>query len=511
MKGLFECVPNFSEGRDGAVVAEIVKTVRDVPGAFVLDLESDADHNRSVLTFVGGAEACAEAAFQACKRASQLIDLNRHKGAHPRMGATDVVPFVPLEGATMEDAVELARLVGERIGRELDIPVFLYEAAATNPERQNLPAVRKGEFEGLRELIGKDAAKDPDFGPRAIHPTAGATAVGARPFLIAYNINLETEDVSVAKAIAKEIREKDGGFPGIRAMGFMLEELKMAQVSVNVVDYRKTSLATLTQAVTQRAAAAGVQVHETELIGLAPADALIGSGAQYLKIRGFNPDMIIETRVAKAKAEAGAHAAAQPFLDAVAGPDPTPGGGSVSAFAGAQASALLRMVAGLTVGKKKYAEVEARVKDLAARAHAAQGRFMALVALDAASYDAVSAAYRLPKDTDDQKAHRGSAIGEALLDAARVPLETAGLALDMLVSAEEMARIGNANCVTDASVAGFMAHASCLGALANVRINLVGRSGGEVDSLRARADEIEAKAASFRGVLDAALARSLAG
>lgn len=511
MKGLFECVPNFSEGRDGALVAEIVKAVRDVPGAFVLDLESDADHNRSVLTFVGSAEACAEAAFQSCKRASQLIDLNGHKGAHPRMGATDVVPFVPLEGATMEDAVELARLVGERIGRELDIPVFLYEAAATSPERHNLPAVRKGEFEGLRELIGKDTSKDPDFGPRIIHPTAGATAVGARPFLIAYNVNLETEDVSVAKAIAKEIREKDGGFPGIRAMGFMLEELKMAQVSVNVVDYRKTSLATLTQAVTQRAAAVGVQVHETELIGLAPADALIGSGAQYLKIRGFNPDMIIETRVAKAKAEAGAHAAAQPFLDAVAGPDPTPGGGSVSAFAGAQASALLRMVAGLTVGKKKYAEVEARVKDLAARAHTAQGRFMALVALDAASYDAVSAAYRLPKDTDDQKTHRGIAIGEALLDAARVPMETACLALDMLGCAEEMARIGNANCVTDASVAGFMAHASCLGALANVRINLVGRAGGEVDSLCARADDIEAKSASLRGVLDATLARSLAG
>ena len=338
MKGFFECVPNFSEGRDRALVEEIVKAVKSVPGAFVLDLEMDADHNRTVLTFVGSAEACSEAAFQACRRASQLIDLNHHKGAHPRMGATDVVPFVPLEGATMEDAVELARAVGKRIGEELAIPVFLYESAATRPERQNLPTVRKGEFEGLRELIGKDPDRDPDFGPKAIHATAGATAVGARPFLIAYNLNLATEDVGVAKAIAKEIREKDGGFPGIRAMGFMLEELKMAQVSVNVVDYRKTSLATLTQAVTEKAAARGVQVHETELIGLAPADALIGSGAQYLKIRGFNPEMIVETRVAKAKAEAGAHAAAQPFLDAVAGPDPTPGGGSVSAFAGAQAT-----------------------------------------------------------------------------------------------------------------------------------------------------------------------------
>ena len=509
MKGFFECVPNFSEGRDRALVDEIVKAVRGVPGALVLDVESDADHNRSVLTFVGGDEACAEAAFQACKRASQLIDLNHHKGAHPRMGATDVIPFVPLDGATMEDAVELARLVGERIGRELGIPVFLYEAAATRPERQSLPAVRKGEFEGLRDLIGTDPGHDPDFGPKAIHATAGATAVGARPFLIAYNLNLKTEDVSVAKAIAKAIRERDGGLPGIRAMGFMLEDLKMAQVSVNVVDYRKTSLATLTQTVTEKAAGRGVAVHETELVGLAPADALIGSGAQYLKIRGFNPGMIIEARVAKAKAEAGAHTAAQPFLDAVAGPDPTPGGGSVSAFAGAQAAALVRMVAGLTVGKRKYAGVEERVRALASSAQEAQSRFMALVAEDAKSYDAVSAAYKLPKEDDAQKAVRSTAIASALLDAARVPLETASLALTALENSEEMARIGNANCITDASVAGYMAHTACLGALANVRINLVGRTDGEAEALRSKAAEIESSAAKIRGLLDATLAKTL--
>jgi glutamate formiminotransferase/formiminotetrahydrofolate cyclodeaminase len=333
--------------------------------------------------------------------------------------------------------------------------------------------------------------------------------VGARPFLIAYNLNLATEDVGVAKAIAKEIREKDGGFPGIRAMGFMLEELKMAQVSVNVVDYRKTSLATLTQAVTEKAAARGVRIHESELIGLAPADALIGSGAEYLKIRGFNPDMIVETRVAKAKAEAGAHAAAQPFLDAVAGPDPTPGGGSVSAFAGAQAASLIRMVAGLTVGKKKYAAVEERVKALAGSAQESQGRFMALVAEDAKSYDAVSAAYKLPKESDEQKAARSAAIDAALLEAARVPLETASLALAILEGAEEMARIGNSNCVTDASVAGFMAHTACLGALANVRINLVGRTDAEAEVLRSQGADIEARAGMVRLQLDATLAKAL--
>lgn len=510
MKGSFECVPNFSEGRDKSRVDEIVKAVKGVPGALVLDLEMDADHNRSVLTFVGSAEACAEAAFRACRRASELIDLNHHKGAHPRMGATDVIPFVPLEGATTEDAVELARAVGRRIGEELAIPVFLYEDAATRPERRALPNVRKGEFEGLRELVGKDSDKDPDFGPRAIHPTAGATAVGARPFLIAFNVNLLTEEVGVAKAIAKEIREKDGGFPGIRALGFMLEEQKMAQVSVNVVDYRKTSLATLVQAVTAKAATRGVEVAETELVGLAPADALIGSGAQYLKIRGFNPAMVLENKVAEARAQAGAHVAAQPFLDAVAGPDPTPGGGSVSAFAGAQAAALVKMVAGLTVGKKKYAGVEERMKALAAQASEAQGRFMALVAEDAASYDGVSTAYRLPKETDEQKGARSAAIGAALLNAARVPLETARLALSTLESAEEMARAGNANCVTDSAVAAFMAHTACMGALANVRINLAGRSGGEVDELRAKAASVETKAHSLRQAADATLAMALA-
>jgi glutamate formiminotransferase / formiminotetrahydrofolate cyclodeaminase len=511
MKGFFECVPNFSEGRDKARVDEIVKAIRAVPGALVLDVEMDGDHNRCVLTFVGTAEACSEAAFQAAKRAAQLIDLNSHRGAHPRMGATDVVPFVPLEGATMEDAVELARQVGKRIGDELGIPVFLYEEAATRTERHNLPAVRKGEFEGLRELIGQDPERDPDFGPRAIHPTAGATAVGARPFLIAFNLNLKTEDVSIAKAIAKEIREKDGGLPGIRAMGFMLDELKMAQVSVNVVDYRKTSLATLTQVVTEKAALKGVEVHESELIGLAPADALITSGAQYLRVRGFGPDMLLENRVAKARAEAGTHASAQPFLDSVAGPDPTPGGGSVSAFAGAQAAALTRMVAGLTVGKKKYADVEDRVKELASLAQGAQGRFMALVAEDAKSYDAVSAAYKLPKDTEEQKAQRSAAIEAALLAAARVPLETASLALSTLGGAEEMARIGNGNCVTDAGVAGFLAHAACLGALANVRVNLVGRGGGESDALRSEASGIETAAARLRADLDATLLKGLAG
>jgi glutamate formiminotransferase/formiminotetrahydrofolate cyclodeaminase len=472
MTGLFECVPNFSEGRDAARVDQIVRAIASVAGVLVLDRELDADHNRCVLTFVGSADACAEAAFQACKRASELIDLNHHKGAHPRMGATDVIPFVPLEGATTEDAVALARLVGQRIGEELG---------------------------------------NPDFGPCAIHPTAGATAVGARPFLIAYNVNLQTEDVGVAKAIAKAIREKDGGLPGIRALGFMLEEQKMAQVSVNVVDYRKTSLATLVQTVTAKAAEQGVEVAETELVGLAPADALIGSGAQYLKIRGFHPDMILENKIAKARSEAGAHATAQPFLDAVAGPDPTPGGGSVSAFAGAQAAALVRMVAGLTVGKKKYAGVEDRVKALAAGSGRALGRFMALVAEDAASYDAVSAAYKLPKESEDQKAARGAAIEAALLAAARVPLETARLALDALAMAEEMARVGNANCVTDSAVAAFMAHAACTGALANVRINLVGRSGAEADALRSEAASVEAEARALREATEATLAKALAG
>jgi glutamate formiminotransferase len=293
---LVECVPNFSEGRRPEVVDRIVAAAAGVPGVHVLDRTSDASHNRSVITLVGQGEDLVEAAVRMARTAMDLIDLREHTGEHPRMGATDVVPFVPVAGVTMERCVELARACGQRLG-ELGIPVFLYEAAASRPERKNLAAVREGQFEGLRELIGSDPARAPDYGPARIHPTAGATAVGARKFLIAYNVNLASNDVKLAKSIAKAIREKDGGFKCVKAMGFHLADRDLAQVSMNMTDYETTSLATVYEAIERLAGEAGVQPLESELVGLAPAAALPGDVARRIKLQDFDPGrQIIERR-----------------------------------------------------------------------------------------------------------------------------------------------------------------------------------------------------------------------
>ncbi len=301
---LIECVPNFSEGRRAEVVDEIVAAAAAVPGVSVLDRTSDPSHNRSVVTLVGGGveggAELVEAAVRMAGVAARRIDLREHQGEHPRMGATDVIPFVPVSGATMAQCVALARRCGQRLGDELGIPVFLYEQAATRPERRNLADVRKGQFEKLRELIGSDPARDPDFGPRAIHPTAGATAVGARKFLIAYNVNLRTGDVDLAKAIAKSIREKDGGFPCVKAMGFHLEDRNLAQVSMNLTDFETTPILVAYEEIERRARAAGVEVEESELVGLAPAAALPDAVARRVKLRDFDPErQIVERRAAR--------------------------------------------------------------------------------------------------------------------------------------------------------------------------------------------------------------------
>lgn len=291
-----ECVPNVSDGRRMEVVDAIVAAAA-VPGVQVLDRSSDASHNRSVITLVGSGDDLVEAAVRMARVAAQRIDLREHSGEHPRMGATDVIPFVPVAGVTMERCVELARACGRRLGEELGIPVFLYESAATRPERRNLAHVREGQFEGLRERIGSDPAREPDFGPRAIHPSAGATAVGARKFLIAYNVNLASNDVKLAKAIAKVIREKDGGFKCVKAMGFHLADRDLAQVSMNMTDYETTSLLTVFEAIERLAGEAGVQPLESELVGLAPAAALPGDVAQRIRLRDFDPaQQVIERR-----------------------------------------------------------------------------------------------------------------------------------------------------------------------------------------------------------------------
>jgi glutamate formiminotransferase len=296
---LIECVPNFSEGRRPEVVAAIVAAIEGVPGARVIDRSMDASHNRAVLTFVAGPEAVAEAAFRAIAKACELIDLRVHEGEHPRIGATDVVPFVPLEGATMARCVELAHALGARVARELAIPVYFYESAARKPERRNLPDVRNIGFEKLRDAIGTDPARAPDEGPARVHESAGATVIGARSFLIAYNINLATEDVKLAKDIAKKIRERDGGLPGIKAMGFFLDDLKLAQVSMNVCDFQRTGLLRVYEEVERLASLAGVDIRESELVGLAPRAALPGGVAERIRLARFDPRaQIVEERVA---------------------------------------------------------------------------------------------------------------------------------------------------------------------------------------------------------------------
>lgn len=300
MDKLIECVPNFSEGRRPEVVAEIVQVMRG-QGATVLDLHADPAHNRSVVTMAGAPEKVMEAAFRACQAAAELIDMERHRGEHPRIGATDVIPLVPLEGTTLEDCVGWARDLGRRIGEELGIPVYLYGAAATRSDRVRLADVRRGEYEGLKEVISLPERR-PDFGPARLHPRAGATAVGARPFLIAFNVNLDSTDPGVARAIARAVRESSGGLPGVQALGLRLEDGRV-QVSMNVLDFRRTSLAALYLRVEEEARARGVGVAESELVGLAPAEALLDVARCFLRAPGLRADQLLEVRYEHATRE----------------------------------------------------------------------------------------------------------------------------------------------------------------------------------------------------------------
>ena len=297
MASIIECVPNFSEGRRKRVIDNIVHSIRSVPGTKVLDVEMDADHNRSVVTFTGNKESVQESSFRAARAASEHIDLTKHKGEHPRMGALDVLPFVPISGATIADCVEVANIVGARIGKDLQIPVYMYEAAAKRPERTNLENVRRGQFEGLKEAILTDDSRYPDYGPRKVHPTAGATAVGARMPLIAFNVNLKTEDIEVAKAIAKKIRASSGGIPHVKALGFMLKEKKMVQVSMNLTDYTVTPISKVFMEVKKEAEAHGVEVEESEIIGLIPLDAVCDLAARFLKMGNFASNQVLERRI----------------------------------------------------------------------------------------------------------------------------------------------------------------------------------------------------------------------
>ncbi|MCL4515577.1 MAG: glutamate formimidoyltransferase [Firmicutes bacterium] len=296
---IVECVPNFSEGRRKEVIEAIAGQVRAVEGVRLLDYTSDVNHNRTVMTFVGAPRAVKEAAFTAIAKAAALINMEEHRGEHPRIGATDVVPFVPVMNVSMEECVALARELGKEVAERLDIPVYLYEAAATRPERRNLADIRRGQYEGLKAEIGKDPARDPDFGPARLHPAAGATVIGARPPLVAFNVNLGTPDVRIAREIARRVRAKNGGLANVKALGVMLEDRRMAQVSMNLVNYRETAVYRAFELVKMEAACYGVPVVGSEIVGLVPMDALLDGAEYYLRLEGFDRRQILERRLAE--------------------------------------------------------------------------------------------------------------------------------------------------------------------------------------------------------------------
>src|SRR5215208_3928930 len=358
MTTLIECIPNFSEARRPEVIDQIVAAITSVEGARLLDCSSDMDHNRTVATFAGPPFAVEEAAFRAIKTAAELIDLNNHQGEHPRIGATDVVPFVPLSDATMEDCVAIAKRLGERVGNELRIPVYLYESAATRPERANLENIRKGQYEGLKSEIESNAERQPDFGPAKLG-TAGATVIGARDPLVAFNVYLTTGDVDIAKKIARAIRHSSGGLRYVKALGLLVEG--RAQISMNLTNFRETPIARVVETVRREAQRYGVGIHHSELVGLIPHEALVDAAVWYTQLDAFDKEQVLETRIVDSSTSP-----AQPkpvsFIEELAATTATPGGVSAGAYAGAMGAGLIAMVAGLTIGKKKYADVEAQMQ-----------------------------------------------------------------------------------------------------------------------------------------------------
>lgn len=490
---LVECIPNFSEARRPDVVEQILTAIRSVNGINILDHSSDTDHNRTVVTFVGPPAAVEDAAFQAIKTAARLIDLDQHTGEHPRLGATDVVPFVPISSITMQECVEMARRVGKRVGEELSIPVYLYETAATRLDRQNLENIRRGEYELLKTEIGVNPNRDPDFGPKKVGP-AGATVIGARAPLIAYNIYLTTGDVSIAQKIAKAVRHSSGGFRYVKALGLLVEG--RAQVSMNLTNFRQTPVFRVMEAVRTEAARYGAGVHHSELIGLIPQDALRDVAVWYLQLDDFQTEQVLEEKLADSRIGSSTSTAipGKEFLDNLAAGTPTPGGGSAAAYSGSAAASLVSMVARLTVGKKKYAAVESRMYEIIQQAEALRLQLLETMQADAAAFEAWMAANRLPKDTPEQQSTHETAVELATRNAIEVPLRTMEQALKALMLALEVAEIGNLNAISDAGSGGELALTAITAAGYNVRINCPGLDEASAQAYIQRARQIESTA-----------------
>lgn len=476
MSGLIECIPNFSEGRDPAVVARIVEAIAAVEGVRVLDYSLNPDHHRSVVTLVGPAEAVMEAAFRGVAAARDLIDLRRHQGVHPRIGAADVVPFVPLAGARLETCIALARRLGRRVADELGIPVYLYEAAATRPERRDLATVRRGQFEELQARIVDDPGRAPDFGATALHPSAGAVAIGARSPLLAYNVNLRTGEAAVAEAIARAVRHQTGGLRYVKALGVV--DAGQAQVTMNLTNPRATPPHRALALVKAEAERYGVAVAGSEIIGLAPLESLLAAAEHHLGLNAFRHEQILEwqllAHLGPAPAGAAGEADVTAYLDALASAAPTPGGGSAAALVGALGAALGEMVANLTIGREKFAAVEERMQTLLLDLGHLRRRLTAAMQEDADAFATYMAARRLPRATPEERQARTAALQAATLAAAEAPLAVARLCAELLPLVREAATHGNPSVASDAGVAAILAEATVRSAGLNVRVNLPG-------------------------------------
>ena len=494
MPVLIECVPNFSEGRDKAKVEAILAAMRR-PGVNLLDFEMDADHNRSVVTLVGERDPLIAAVLAGIGKAAELIDLNVQRGAHPRLGATDVVPFIPIEGVTLEDCVQMAKELAAKVWEQHHIPVYLYEAAAQKPERTNLENIRKGQFEVIREEMGKVESRCPDVGEPRIHPTAGAIVIGARKFLVAYNVYLQTKNVEIAKKVAKAVRYSGGGLRAVKGMG--VEVRGQAQVSMNLTDTDLTPIARVFEYVKREAARYGVGVESSEIVGLVPKRALEDAAEWFLQVENFNPSMILENRLASVMggktAIGGLRAGVEPFVEQLAAPTAVPGGGSASAASAAMAAGLAAMVADMSRGKKAYAAFDADLSAALARLGTLRELLKEAIDRDADSYQGVVAAYKAQKA---DAAAGAVQVAAALRHAAEVPLQVAEAAVEVGQLAKSLREKTNPRMASDLTVAIALSRAAVEGALANVEINLESIEGGAeaefVAASRARVSELRA-------------------
>jgi glutamate formiminotransferase/formiminotetrahydrofolate cyclodeaminase len=555
---LVECVPNFSEGRDRDIIDQITGEISDTEGAVLLDVDPGAATNRTVVTLAGPPDAAVEAAFRAIKKAAELIDMSRHEGAHARMGATDVCPFVPMQGATMEDCIELAGRLAKRVGDELAIPVYLYGEAAARPERVRLPDIRQGEYEALAAKL-EDPDFAPDHGPATFNARSGATAIGAREFLIAWNLNLNTRDRKLANKIAAELRETGkpkrdaqrkfvrdengkvlrdpGRFTHLQGGGWYIEEYGRAQISFNLMNYKKTSIHDVFDACREEAGKVGVRVTGSELVGLIPLEAILAAGDHYLtkqgkttgvpeverihtavlsmglaELNGFDPaDKIIEYRYRGAPSGLAAMQLTA-FAEELSSDSPAPGGGSVAALCGALSASLSSMVAALTWSKKGMESSRPAMREIGNATQQLKDWFMRAVDLDTEAFNDVLAARRLPKKTDEDRAARDRAIELANQHATQVPLEVLEKSVAALKRCAEVARGGNPASVSDAGVAGACARAAAEGAALNVRINLPSVGDEAVAArMKARSEELWTRADRLadevRSIVDDVLGR----